>query len=487
MITVKANKEDVWEGVRGLFGCLTKKPVKDIEGIEVWKELYNEAKKDLIPLFGEDGRISITISDDFSNTSKEDISNVLLGFEKMINTLCAKEKFASSVGVDKGKNAFLFFENMARTCFTPVEVASNRLSSKRIDPSNLEKYLPAETKLSKYLQAYISSWQASDFFLNSYPISCNQDISDFVIDLYANLVSSLKGRECTIVLSINPLDILLSSIHTANWRSCHNIIDGERRCGPISYLFDDVTCIAYAYSGKKDFVLKSIVSNEGLTIEDYPVKIWRQMVYISPSGNFSMHSREYPSSMPGISKTCQSHAAGVLSKLSTTSKDVNNFKSIVSNNYYLDTSAWHYKDGLASILVSNDFGGVPKLKNGADSIPCPMCGGLRSDKNNYTEYLCPDCRTNVKHSCFKCSSKMLKKDLYFLDGQWICKACYEEIMNVCHYCDEDFKKEEIIKIGDSLFCKSCSSRFSVCPTCSKAILKGQACVCADRIVEEVLI
>lgn len=48
------------------------------------------------------------------------------------------------------------------------------------------------------------------------------------------------------VVSVHPVDYLMSSTRTTGWKSCHNIIDGHWKSGTISYMLDKVTLVTYA-------------------------------------------------------------------------------------------------------------------------------------------------------------------------------------------------------------------------------------------------
>lgn len=89
-----------------------------------------------------------------------------------------------------------------------------------------------------------------------------------------------------LVVSIDPTDILMMSFNPdSEWRSCHNIVDGEFRAGAVTYAVDSSTFIAYAYRRKAE-------TYGGLEI---PNKLWRQIGYFSDSRNNIALSTHYPS------------------------------------------------------------------------------------------------------------------------------------------------------------------------------------------------
>lgn len=100
----------------------------------------------------------------------------------------------------------------------------------------------------------------------------------------------------TLVVSIDPMDILCMSLNpNSEWRSCHNIADGEFRAGAVSYLVDSSTFIAYVYrrTGESNYL-------PGVEI---PNKLWRQMGYFSDNLDFIALSTHYPSTNKNNRKT----------------------------------------------------------------------------------------------------------------------------------------------------------------------------------------
>lgn len=92
----------------------------------------------------------------------------------------------------------------------------------------------------------------------------------------------------TLVVSIDPMDILAMSLNpNSDWRSCHNIIDGEFRAGAISYLCDSSTFIAYVY--RRTGTLSRCPEIE------IPNKVWRQIGYFSNDLGHIALSTHYPS------------------------------------------------------------------------------------------------------------------------------------------------------------------------------------------------
>lgn len=108
-------------------------------------------------------------------------------------------------------------------------------------------------------------------------------------------VQSFKATG-VLVMSIDPMDILCMSFNPdSEWRSCHNIQDGEFRSGAISYVVDSSSFIGYVYR-------RSAESNLLPGVE-IPNKLWRQMGYFSEDMSFAALSTHYPSTNKNNRKT----------------------------------------------------------------------------------------------------------------------------------------------------------------------------------------
>ena len=96
--------------------------------------------------------------------------------------------------------------------------------------------------------------------------------------------NKVTGR---LVISVHPLDFLSSSENQHNWRSCH-ALDGEYRCGNLSYICDNVTFMAY------------IKSDEDTKLPRFPVSVpwnnkkWRCLFYRDYNNGQIWAGRQYP-------------------------------------------------------------------------------------------------------------------------------------------------------------------------------------------------
>jgi hypothetical protein len=96
--------------------------------------------------------------------------------------------------------------------------------------------------------------------------------------------SKVCGKLC---LSVHPLDFLSSSENTYNWRSCH-ALDGEFRCGNLSYMVDSCTVMCYL-RGADNVELRGFGPDV-----PWNSKKWRMLMFFSEDGDHIMAGRQYP-------------------------------------------------------------------------------------------------------------------------------------------------------------------------------------------------
>ena len=102
--------------------------------------------------------------------------------------------------------------------------------------------------------------------------------------------SQLIQENCVtgyLCFSVHPLDFLSASENTYRWRSCH-ALDGEYRCGNLSYLMDDCTAICYL-KGEDEVILPLFPSSV-----PWNSKKWRTWIYFSNDESMLFFGRQYP-------------------------------------------------------------------------------------------------------------------------------------------------------------------------------------------------
>jgi hypothetical protein len=95
----------------------------------------------------------------------------------------------------------------------------------------------------------------------------------------------VEGKLC---FSVHPLDFLSLSENTYNWRSCH-ALDGEYRCGNLSYMTDKITMICYLKGDHEDQILPRFGNVK------WNSKKWRMLLFFNDDTYDAWFAgRQYP-------------------------------------------------------------------------------------------------------------------------------------------------------------------------------------------------
>jgi len=202
-------------------------------------------------------------------------------------------------------------------------------------------------------------------------------LEDEKFDLELSKVLQNRKVKGKMVISIDPYDYLTMSINSHNWRSCHNIADGEYPTGCFSYMCDEATLIAYRDNNKSynyDYFGFKFKGNS---------KSWRQCIYFDKDSCAMIFGRQYPNDSNDITKNVRELIEDVVSKyLYNENKWV--IKSNEIDGIYEDESNFHYSD------VENDYDyKFARFKNLEDpsqikfevgsNVKCVHCGSFLDD------------------------------------------------------------------------------------------------------------
>lgn len=408
-----------------------------------FKRRWKEAKEHFLRVLGENGRVEtkVTVSADVDDARWE-LSRVL-----------------NRIGGTKAEEALVEFIDSGGA----VWLLNNRIDVDIADPrpEKAGKKLPIGTKATKYLDMLAIKHGVSE--------SLKQALSLEI----SKVLARLKDEEYTVVLSVNPLDILMASECTSGgWRSCH-ALDGEYCAGTLSYMLDDVTAIAYAYIstdtryyGDEEYVL--------------PRKVWRQMVYFDLPGKSALLSRQYPSENERLEKEARRLAARVLCTLHgapltwrfRTLSDYNpsDTDTMSSDAYELKKkSSWHYQDAPTS-WVRLPGGTPPRVSVGARTMLCPSCGCVRED-DDHDYLLCDECLGFTR--CYECDDRIYLCDVEEVDGRHYCRNCLEDAFARCCHCGDVFRRNDVSIVNGDEYCPSCYNKLFV-----------SCCRCCDDVFEE---
>jgi hypothetical protein len=353
----------------------------------------------------------------------------------------------------------------------PIEwLADNTLKAAVPDPrpGKEGKLLPAGTKVTRYLEMLALSYYDGTQ-------ECRRVV--FSVQL-SQAIARLKPSQYTIVLSVNPLDMLLVSEHTAGgWRSCH-ALDGEYCAGTLSYMLDGVTAVAYAYRTTDKH------EKTGLVL---PRKVWRQMVYFDLDGMSALLSRQYPGDDQRLEKETRRLAAKLLSDYHGAPQKWLFRTLYAANDADTDTASlnayslgkcsnWHYRDTPTS-WVRLAGGRPPAVVAGTSVMLCPACGAARYPRDGDVDIerqflLCADCAGDPV--CADCGVRCSTDGAYTgADGSDYCQNCFHDRFAYCERCGDVIEESDAFRADGDWYCEDCySTRYADCCICGNAIRRG---------------
>lgn len=362
------NIDDSFEIVKEILSKTYSIPAHELKGVDKLKTRWKRNKKWMLPFFNEDGRLEIEVDIKEEPILKEDFEQILDLIYLMGKKLCEKDKFHGMNFMDICKSIINIIK-----IFTPEEIYLNRILTTDVYYPDSDKLVPKDTKISKYLSMFSPEVYGYRYH---FPYS-KEDYMDFVNTVFSLLVSSLNTR-ATVVLSINPIDFLLVSSHTTGWKSCHAFDSGGSRTGGIAYMCDKESAVAYAYSSKKIIDGTSVL---------WPVKKWRQMVYLNKDSLSAIHNRQYPHDNYTYEKFARKLSAKILSLYGNTEyKWFVRGKNKSLNHEEFDRgsckivkmrSNFSYTDYSTSFIWMKGGNKYADIKAGVTTLPCLKCGVSR--------------------------------------------------------------------------------------------------------------
>jgi len=215
--------------------------------------------------------------------------------------------------------------------------------------------------------------------------------NDNNFDIALSKVMQNKKAVHNVYASIDPYDYLTMSLNQHDWDSCHRITDGCYGTGPLSYMLDDATMIAYRENGKEYQYNYYNLKFKGNS------KSWRQCIYFDKASCSMIFGRQYPNQINDITKAIRVHLEDIVAEAI---KAPNNIWRVLNNSMdgiYEDDCSLHYSD----VDEGYDYKFV-KLKDSTKEAffyvgyeaPCLMCGGSGDIKNGGMG-LCCDCLDDI--------------------------------------------------------------------------------------------
>lgn len=275
------------------------------------KEIINEmidkvdfkTIKKLISICASNNRETIIVDDKVVRRYLELWANAKYDFYMMFDRNLTIDKnvqlnmdiMNASQSIDELKIKYLKYYPLI-SMFSVKEISENNLIHVSSDLNTMIPNVKPGTKITKLMH------------------KITNDI-DFVNDLSA--IVQQKTCNAILSISIDPYDYLTSSINKNNWRSCHNIVDGDYATGCLSYMIDEATIVSYR-SNKKTF-------NYSYYNIDFKgnSKTFRQLIYLDKYTSTFVMSKPYPYKSSQTSKAiCDIMRSVMLQKTDYTYKNI---------------------------------------------------------------------------------------------------------------------------------------------------------------------
>lgn len=396
----KKRGREIWETTFEMIEDATKQHISEHVRNIIFKKWYN-TKSIYFSYLNENFRKEVNIFEGNEKITYKDICGLLDLWEEE-----SAQKLFENKKKYKPLLSFLpamdFIRNIYRDMLSLDEILSGRI----IEPKKIENIpeINEGIKISKFIKKLIEKkHERTDPLFLYYKEKNKELIIELILDFYSQIYSSIANSNSTIVLSINPIDLLMVSNHTVgNWSSCYNFISAPSgyvnwRVSGYANNFSERTFVAYAYDKEAEFKIKNSEFNKIL-----PLKRWRQMIYIDVPTGSAYFSHQYPQSSPLFSKYARKLTGTLLADMKnseyawklmdyydrcdiTSEEEKDNKLSFYFKSYH------GYQDDCLYAIALNDKGEFinKNIKIDNPNIPCIKCGKIRNDTNN--DYFCPEC------------------------------------------------------------------------------------------------
>lgn len=478
--------DESWKAVAELFASVTNMDPSEMGGVSAMRRRWEQAKGRLLSVLGPNGRLVVDLGMYDDSLCEQDKEHAVKQAREYLNRKIGLEVRQSvhSLILD----VFWYVVSHASV----RELATSRLDSSRHDnrPGREGKRLEKGTKLGKYVES--TAWK---YFLAAYAKSLEQGVvkrvTQLVCEALSIATSCLSSRRGKLVLSVNPLEMLLASMYTTGWGSCHRLDGGEYCTGPVAYMLDNCTAIAYATSSNAPC---DLAGDRVL-----PVKSWRQMVFFDLDAGSALMSRQYPGNSVATARVAREAVATVLARHhgveqprwyvkyfdgSCCGSDDPQASGYVYDDLYV---GWHYRDPVDSRVRLRDIGKAPTVCPGVECLICPACGedrdyGCKEDAEQANKLLCQYCRGDVT-VCSICHSDITDPGYlcYTPQDEPVCEYCFSDNYDYCHDCGDVCRLLSLVEaVGE------CGSKIWICPSCA-ASSKYLCCCACDTLVHERLV
>lgn len=304
-------------------------------------------------------------------------------------------------------------------------------------------------------------------------------------------LGEINKPDSLLVLSVNPLDILLST-DNSSFTSCHSL-DGCHYNGNIAYVRDEVTAIVYVMKADQQ---------ELLTAGKLPYKSGRCWMYLVPDKVISI-AKAYGSVTSTDRKAAMDYVQPRLlggigdADLSSYSSldydwlyryfDTEDGSDETEAAYYLDNydmmvlvndSAKHCDEWLITEAArclscgnttTNQEAGV--CNECLHDNRCDCCGGYAHDLQDgpHGDQICDYCMANETTECPECGDIEYHFNLHAVRNSVdMCRSCMDKHAFRCYDCWNYHLNEDGVDIpNDTMHCSECAERHHRCGQCGE--------------------
>ena len=364
----------------------------------------------------------------------------------------------------------------------------------RFISANIDGFYENKTVVDYYNPIDGSTIQAGAKLVRAFKYFETEAVTLAHLQTQASMLIQEDKVEGTLCFSVHPLDYLSISENNYNWRSCH-ALDGEYRCGNLSYMCDETTVVCYL-KGKDDEKLPRFPADVPwnskkwrvlLTYSDahqiifagrqYPFFSEGALDIIFPYFCFATHSEPYvwtdwhddfinsfdfkngrdcialPRHYP-IGENIYKLTDLIVDQTSGKHNEVLHFNDLIRSSCYLPYYKWNKYSWRAQNCAKIEVGGAPY---------CIHCG---EQEIAYTDSMyCDACELEFGSSeneqfarCGCCESRFeADEGMWTDDGSFICPACQENECQVCEQCGTYVFKDRAIFCAeiDGFLCPAC--------------------------------
>ena len=311
----------------------------------------------------------------------------------------------------------------------------------------------------------------------------------------ASMIIQEDKVEGWLCFSVHPLDFLSTSENTYNWRSCH-ALDGEYRCGNLSYMMDKSTVVCYLKSDKDNNHLPNFPGDVL-----WNSKKWRMLLFLSDRWNAMFAGRQYPFFSETALDVVKYHSMNVFRmhgqwsgwhndevKSHFFEGDVEHEDDIYFRHVYIPMrgkyyakheliedceNPMHFNDLLRSSCYTPYYCWNKSYGYHSDvhftiggEIPCLRCGEYPIAQTD--DMLCRDCELDYGSSeddayttCACCGRRIFYDDSWYVEstGENICEDCANRECRTCDNCGELYYNNDIVydKRNHDYRCEHCHS------------------------------